>query len=184
MTSTTSTTSKICPQVLEDAVKVVFDHRIDAKASTGNFEILHIVPISCFQGQKVELGIAGKKLTVPSMKSTKNLLKTFNNHVNFCIQGKPLKSPYKVSKQTDHVISNKQVKKLISTSNRLSFPVKPFKLYKTPRKPRNILKTILVQPPHSDDLTYVRKLPSISQSSTRKLNLYDLMRCLSIQKDI
>lgn len=71
-------------------------------------------------------------------------------------------------------------------SSKKSFKrIKPRKLYRSPQRPRNIFQAIVVKPSYSDDITsYVRKLPSMLQSTNRKLvNLNDLMRYLNINNE-
>lgn len=59
---------------------------------------------------------------------------------------------------------------------------KPTKLYRSPTRPRNIFKAIVVKPYSNDIVSYVKKLPSILQSTNRKfINLNDLMRYLKIE---
>jgi hypothetical protein len=59
---------------------------------------------------------------------------------------------------------------------------KPTKIYRSPTRPRNIFKTIVVKPYSNEIVSYVKKLPSILQSTNRKfINLNDLMRYLKIE---
>lgn len=171
MTSTTETTKQICPLVLKDLIKVVIDYKFDKNVDTGDFELLHSVPISRFHSQNIELGIDGKK--VLPMKIKRKVFKVFIRN-DLCVQGLPLKipRPTKISFMTPN-----DPMKLFKKPQ-----IAPLKLYKTPRKPRNIFQTIIVQPFHSNNSTYIEKLPSLLQSSNKKLNLYDLMRCFPFQK--
>ncbi|KAL0273736.1 UNVERIFIED_CONTAM: hypothetical protein PYX00_006345 [Menopon gallinae] len=63
MDSSTSVTARMCPQVLEDIVKVVIDRRDDKNASTGAFEMVfkqHCPPVPPYLG--MSLSIKGQKL--------------------------------------------------------------------------------------------------------------------------
>lgn len=64
--------------------------------------------------------------------------------------------------------------------------VKPLKLYRDPQRPRNLFQTKVVKPTDSSDITsYVRKLPSVLQSTNRKfVNLNDLMRYLNVNENL
>lgn len=61
--STTSVTARLCPQCLEDTVKVVIDRRNDPKADTGGFELIYrqsIPPAPAYMG--LNLFLKGQQL--------------------------------------------------------------------------------------------------------------------------
>jgi hypothetical protein len=54
---------------------------------------------------------------------------------------------------------------------------------RSPQPSRNIFQNIVVKPYSNNIVSYVKKLPSILQSSNRRfINLNDLMRYLKIEK--
>ncbi|CAH0556926.1 unnamed protein product [Brassicogethes aeneus] len=59
----TPVTKTLCPQVLEDVIKVVVDHAKDRKASTGDFELVYLQKEKHFQKTHPSLKLCGK--TVP-----------------------------------------------------------------------------------------------------------------------
>uniref|UniRef100_A0A1A9W5H6 Tubulin glycylase 3A n=1 Tax=Glossina brevipalpis TaxID=37001 RepID=A0A1A9W5H6_9MUSC len=61
---TTSVTARMCPQCLEDIIKVMVDRRMDPKADVGNFELIYrqiIPPTPAYMG--LNLCVKGKQLT-------------------------------------------------------------------------------------------------------------------------
>ncbi|XP_045472076.1 tubulin glycylase 3B-like isoform X2 [Harmonia axyridis] len=62
--ASTPITSRMCPQVLEDAVKVVVDHAANPKAKTGNFELIYKQPnLNCNNNANMNtMKIKGKPL--------------------------------------------------------------------------------------------------------------------------
>ncbi|KAH8410173.1 hypothetical protein KR009_007655 [Drosophila setifemur] len=61
--ATTSVTARMCPQCLEDVVKVVIDRRTDPKADMGNFELAYrqvVPPTPAYMG--LNLYVKGKQL--------------------------------------------------------------------------------------------------------------------------
>ncbi|TMW50931.1 hypothetical protein DOY81_004004 [Sarcophaga bullata] len=60
----TSVTARMCPQCLEDVVKVVIDRRTDVKADVGNFELIYrqvIPPTPAYMG--LNLIVKGKQIS-------------------------------------------------------------------------------------------------------------------------
>lgn len=158
----------------------MIDNKTDADASTGDFEILHIVPISRFQTQKIELGLNGKKVISP-VKVRKRFVKTYTLKDEFCIEGKAFKIKTLKNKRSSRVDGFlKPIKKFQSKFQSESQPPKLFKISRTSR---SHFQTKIVLPSYSNDSSYIQKLPSILQSKTKKINLCDLIRCLSIQKN-
>lgn len=89
--------------------------------------------------------------------------------------------------KTETLINKPESKEKQPTSLKKCYRrVKPRKLYRSPQRPRNIFQTIVVKPTCTTDITsYVRKLPSILQSTNRKfVNLNDLMRYLNINENM
>nr|XP_013105800.1 unnamed protein product [Stomoxys calcitrans] len=77
--ATTSVTARMCPQCLEDVIKVVIDRRNDGKADVGNFELIYrqiIPPTPAYMG--LNLIVRGKQI------SNRNS----NNHNNYGYQRK------------------------------------------------------------------------------------------------
>ena len=147
----------------------------------------------------IQLNIDGKKLSPPS----KTPKKFFNikNISDLIIQGEKLFKPNRGRNKSSKVPmqmklvkteslekkdKSDEVKKL--SDKKSSQKLKPRKIYRSPcRVQRNIFKTIVVKPAAStNDITsYVRKLPSVLQSTNRKfVNLNDLMRYLKINENI
>ncbi|GAB0100929.1 Tubulin glycylase 3A [Sergentomyia squamirostris] len=65
--STTSVTARLCPQCLEDTIKVVVDRRNDPKADTGAFELIYrqnIPPAPAYMG--LNLFLKGQQLLTKS----------------------------------------------------------------------------------------------------------------------
>uniref|UniRef100_A0A1A9VF55 Tubulin glycylase 3A n=1 Tax=Glossina austeni TaxID=7395 RepID=A0A1A9VF55_GLOAU len=61
---TTSVTARMCPQCLEDVIKVIVDRRGDPKADVGNFELIYrqiVPPTPAYMG--LNLCVKGKQLT-------------------------------------------------------------------------------------------------------------------------
>uniref|UniRef100_A0A1B0GHY1 Putative tubulin glycylase 3a-like protein n=1 Tax=Lutzomyia longipalpis TaxID=7200 RepID=A0A1B0GHY1_LUTLO len=68
--STTSVTARLCPQCLEDTVKVIIDRRNDAKADTGAFELIYrqtIPPAPAYMG--LNLFLKGQQLLTKGTSS-------------------------------------------------------------------------------------------------------------------
>lgn len=160
MNATTSVTENICPKVIKDVIKVVVDRVKNSNASTGEFELIHTVPINRFVNTKTELDVKGKKV-LPPIKTRKNILKTLIRH-DLMITGASVKSLERKIKSTNNL-------------KKISFHLK---LYKTPQNPRKNLQTILVKP-HSNDISYINKLPR-NYHKSKKINVHDLLRCLSL----
>ncbi|XP_073822757.1 tubulin tyrosine ligase-like 3A [Musca autumnalis] len=62
--ATTSVTARMCPQCLEDVIKVVIDRRNDFKADVGNFELIYrqvIPPTPAYMG--LNLIVKGKQIS-------------------------------------------------------------------------------------------------------------------------
>jgi hypothetical protein len=170
LTSTTSITDTICPQLLKDSIKVLIDRVQNSKAPTGDFELVHSVPISRFLNQNIELGINGKKV-LPPVKIKRNIYRPYvYQRRDLVIQGKtvsiqPSEDDFKESKPSE------------KHPRKVSFQLNPLKLYRTPRNPRKNFRSILVKPPYVN-ASYINKLPL--NCVAKKMNLYDLLRCLSI----
>lgn len=144
--------------------------------------------------QKIQLNIDGKKI-LPPVKPPRNFFQ-IKNFSDLIIQGeklfKPIKSRYKAQKEPmemrnvrpETLMKQNSTRKL--NTPKKNFKVKPRKIYRSPQRPRNIFKTIVVKPSYSNDITsYVRKLPSMLQSTSRKLvNLNDLMKYLKIKENL
>jgi hypothetical protein len=132
-----------------------------------------------FPPKKIELGIDGKKILPPVSKTSKNLFK-MKNLSDLIVHGeklfKPVKSRYKIipmAQKTAFKIEEITNNMEILNSKRSFVQLKPLKLYKTPRKPRNIFQTVVVKPSSQPiDVTTNRKF----------VNLCDLMNYLSIPK--
>ncbi|XP_037959006.1 tubulin glycylase 3A [Teleopsis dalmanni] len=63
LSATTSVTARMCPQCLEDVIKVVIDRRLDAKTDVGNFELAYrqmIPPTPAYMG--LNLFVKGKQV--------------------------------------------------------------------------------------------------------------------------
>ncbi|CAD6997784.1 unnamed protein product [Ceratitis capitata] len=61
--ATTSVTARMCPQCLEDVIKVVVDRRLDPKADMGNFELIYrqvVPPTPAYMG--LNLFVKGKQI--------------------------------------------------------------------------------------------------------------------------
>lgn len=155
--------------------------------------MIHECPIGRYHPpQKIQLNVDGKKISPPA-KPTRNFFH-IKNFSDLIIQGETLFKPIKPRKPTNKVPMEMKVMKAEtllekqSPSKRIAEKyrrVKPRKLYRSPQRPRNIFQTIVVKPSCSDDVTsYVRKLPSVLQSTNRKfVNLNDLMRYLKINEN-
>lgn len=170
---------------------MIIDYADDRFACTGDFELIHECPIARFcPPQMIQLNVDGKKL-IPPQKPRKFF--NIKNFSDLIIQGeklfKPIKSRYrnqKVPMQTKLVKTENLMEKQNSKSEKKSFQIRPRKIYRSPRKiQRNIFQTIVVKPSCADEVTsYVRKLPSVLQSNSRKfVNLNDLMRYLKINEN-
>ncbi|XP_075149250.1 tubulin tyrosine ligase-like 3A [Haematobia irritans] len=86
--ATTSVTARMCPQCLEDVIKVVIDRRNDFKADVGNFELVYrqvIPPTPAYMG--LNLVVRGKQIAN----------RNNNNHHNYGYQRK------EKSLQTSHL---------------------------------------------------------------------------------
>jgi hypothetical protein len=161
----------------------------DSTASTGDFELIY----QCFiersnnpQIQKIQLNVDGKKIRPPVRKPREFI--PFKNFADLVIQGEKLFNPLKIrcrpkfvttrmakTSESDSSESEEKKKKVVKKS------FKPTKLYRSPKKPRNIFQNIVVKPYSNNIVSYVKKLPSILQSSNRRIvNLNDLMRYLKI----
>ncbi|XP_011191462.2 tubulin glycylase 3A [Zeugodacus cucurbitae] len=61
--ATTSVTARMCPQCLEDVIKVAIDRRVDPKADMGNFELIYrqvVPPTPAYMG--LNLFVKGKQI--------------------------------------------------------------------------------------------------------------------------
>ncbi|XP_036321345.1 tubulin glycylase 3A [Rhagoletis pomonella] len=61
--ATTSVTARMCPQCLEDVIKVVIDRRLDPKSDMGNFELIYrqvVPPTPAYMG--LNLFVKGKQI--------------------------------------------------------------------------------------------------------------------------
>lgn len=159
--------------------------------------MIHECPIGrYYPPQKIQLNIDGKKI-LPPVKAPRNFFQ-IKNFSDLIIQGeklfKPIKSRYKSQREPmemknvkPEILMRKQDdgEKTLRSSKKSFKRIKPRKLYRSPQRPRNIFQAIVVKPSYSDDITsYVRKLPSMLQSTNRKLvNLNDLMRYLNINNE-
>lgn len=176
---------------------MILDYATDQTASTGDFELIYECSIGRYcPPQKIQLNIDGKKI-LPPVKAPRNFFH-IKNFSDLIIQGeklfKPIKSRYKNQREPMEMKNIKTESLLSKSSDGEKTPrtskkfrrAKPRKLYRSPQKPRNIFQAIVVQPSYSDDITsYVRKLPSMLQSTNRKLvNLNDLMRYLNIKENL
>ncbi|XP_065356507.1 tubulin glycylase 3A [Calliphora vicina] len=64
LAASTSVTARMCPQCLEDVIKVMIDRRNDAKADVGNFELIYrqnIPPTPAYMG--LNLIVKGKQIS-------------------------------------------------------------------------------------------------------------------------
>ncbi|XP_059617744.1 tubulin glycylase 3A-like [Phlebotomus argentipes] len=71
--STTSVTARLCPQCLEDTVKVIIDRRNDPKADTGGFELIYrqsIPPAPAYMG--LNLFLKGQQLLTKTSSTRRN----------------------------------------------------------------------------------------------------------------
>lgn len=177
---------------------MILDYAADQTASTGDFELIYECSIGRYcPPQKIQLNVDGKKI-LPPVKAPRNFFH-IKNFSDLIIQGeklfKPIKSRYKNQREPMEM-KNIKTETLLSKScsdgektpksSKKFRRSKPRKLYRSPQKPRNIFQAIVVQPSYSNDITsYVRKLPSMLQSTNRKLvNLNDLMRYLNIKENL
>lgn len=107
---------------------------------------------------------------------------------------KPIKSRYR-SQRIPMEIKNIKAESLMTDEEQKAHNekkifkriIKPRKIYRSPTRPRNMFKTIVVKPSaYSTDISsYVRNLPSILQSTNRKFsNLTDLMRYLNLNENV
>lgn len=178
---------------------VIVDYANDPTSSTGDFELIHECPIGRYcPPQKIQLNVDGKKI-VPPTKSPRGFFH-IKNFSDLMIKGeklfKPIKSRYK-TQRTPMEMRNINAESLLesrdsgsrkSSIDKKSFrKVKPRKLYRSPLMQRKIFQTIVVKPSacRNEITSYVRKLPSILQSTNRKfVNLNDLMRYLNINENM
>lgn len=177
---------------------MIIDYAADQTASTNGFELIYECQIGrYYPPQKIQLNVDGKKI-LPPVKAPRNFFH-IKNFSDLIIQGerlfKPIKSRYKNQRvpmemkniKPEKLLVNEEDEVKSSNSIKKNFRrVKPQKIYKSPQRPRNIFKTIVVKPSYSNDITgYVRKLPSVLQSTNRKyVNLNDLMRYLNINENL
>lgn len=133
-------------------------------------------------------GIDGKKILPPS-KPQKVFFK-IKNFSNLVVHGEKLskkpsnfKVPMKMKMAFGPDEFTNHQENITKISSRKSLvQLKPLKLYKSPQKPRNIFKQIIVRPSYSNDI-YLQKLPSVLKSNNHKfVNLCDLMRHLTLKK--
>lgn len=208
---TTKTTHDICPRVMEDLVKgkenvyirfnlifhthtnffiVIIDLQSDDFASTGDFELIyecHISRVSPMRNQKLQLNVDGKKI-LPPVKPPRKFF-PFKNITDMVIKGEKMLNPLKTRYCRPQLV-NFQHKRLVEDEEERQRRVKAIKKYGKPMKlyrpqsnrPRNIFRNIVVKPYSNEIVSYVKKLPSILQSTNRKfINLNDLMRYLKIE---
>jgi hypothetical protein len=169
----------------------VIDLQNDSFASTGNFELIyecHIERVAAPRDHKLQLNVDGKKI-LPPVKPARKFF-PFKNITDLVIQGEKILNPLKTrycrpqlieyqrrreeeEEEEEHQRKLKSVKRYY----------KPMALYRAePQRPRNIFRNIVVKPYSNDIVTYVKKLPSILQSTNRKfINLNDLMRYIKIE---
>lgn len=192
-TRTNQLTEMSILNLFHTSLSVILDHNNDQSASTGDFELIYECPIGrYYPPQKIQLNVDGKKISPPS-KPQRNFFH-IKNFSDLIVHGETLFKPIKPRIQTNKVpmemkainaetLLEKQapIKRIAEKYRR----IKPRKLYRSPQRPRNIFEAIVVKPSCSDDVTsYVRKLPSILQSTNRKfVNLNDLMRYLKINEN-
>lgn len=157
---------------------MVIDYNHDSSALTGDFELSYVCPISrCSSTGKIELGINGKKI-LPPVKPSKIFFKVRDNLV---VQGEKIFKPLKPLNKLRRVPMEMKIS--LKSEKNVTKEVNPLKLYRSPRKPRKIFRTVVMKPLATNDMNnYVRKLPSVLQSTNRKFeSLCDLMRHLSVQ---
>lgn len=157
---------------------MVIDYNNDSSALTGDFELSYVCPISrCSSTGKIELGISGKKI-LPPVKPSKMFFKVKDNLV---VQGEKIFKPFKSLNKVQRVPMEMKISP--KSEKKVTREVSPLKLYRSPRKPRKNFRTVVIKPLVTNNINnYVRKLPSVLQSTNRKFeSLCDLMRHLSVQ---
>jgi hypothetical protein len=166
------------------------------KIFAGNFELIHECSIArYFPSPKIQLNVDGKKI-LPPVKAPRSFFQ-IHNFSDLIVHGeklfKPLKTRFKSEKPPSQIKlqktpdSNNGEAKTPKKEKKIFKRLKPTKIYRSPQRPRNILKSIIVKPPSSNDITsYVQKLPStlpwVLQSTNQKFaNLNDLVRYLNLK---
>lgn len=167
----------------------------DPFSPTGEFELIYecqIARLSPPNSQKLQLNVDGKKI-MPPLRPPRQFF-PLKNITELVIQGEkmlnPLKTKYcrphlikfhnnKVSNEPEEDENEDGSKQKVSKRNKKLF--KPTKLYRSPHKTRNIFQKVVVKPYSNDFVSYVKKLPTILQSTNRRfINLNDLMRYLKV----
>ncbi|CAD7080163.1 unnamed protein product [Hermetia illucens] len=84
--ATTSVTARMCPQCLEDTIKVMIDRKLDVNADTGNFEMIYrqsLPPVPAYMG--LNLFLKGKQI-LPKCSTVKKerLMGSVATYISTC----------------------------------------------------------------------------------------------------
>lgn len=186
---------------MHNFISVVIDLANDPFSPTGEFELIYecqIARLTPPHTQKIQLNVDGKKI-MPPLRTPRQFF-PLKNITELVIQGEkmlnPLKTKYcrpqllkihnnnnnnnKVSNEPEDDDDEDGSKQKNSKKSKKLF--KPTKLYRSPHKTRNIFQKVVVKPYSNDFVSYVKKLPTILQSTNRRfINLNDLMRYLKVE---